>query len=535
MTTLYELASVTDVNCDGQTSGSALLTVEPTPVAGAGTDQTISYGAFTTLDGSATGGSGNYSYHWEPANKLVNPDVQQPQTVNLTETVAFTLTATDNSSTCDVTDPVVVTIEGRPLGCYPTAEPSVICDGGSTQLNAMATGGSGDYTYLWTSNPSGFTSDLPSPVVTPGQTTIYTVTVDDGFNLSTGNITVTVNELPVPEAGNDITIANGTNTTLQGTANGGSGNYSYHWEPAGKLDNPDIANPQTVNLFSTTVFTLTVTDILTGCAADDPDQMSVVVTGDFLSVNPSAQPEEICLGESIELFASAGGGSGNYTYQWSSDNGFSSTLANPVITPAQPGSYIYDCTVDDGFNTASGSVGIYVKPQPYVNLGSPDTVVCVYDTIVLDAGNPGASYLWSNGSTEKQVRVGSTGIGFDIKTFSVMVTEESGCYAEDTITIMFDFGACSGVEDAQDEPYVRLYPNPGSGILNLQAEWPVKAADITILDPVGKVIRHFNGKQTTGDGQTIQIDISNLNEGLYFIQFVDENKNSILMKYLLVK
>ena len=534
-TTLYELSSVNDVNCSGEISGSALVTVEPTPEVNAGTDQTIAYGAFTTLNGSATGGSGNYGYHWEPAGKLVNPNVQQPQTVNLTETEVFTLTATDAASDCESTDQVVITIEGGPLGCFPTASPDEICNGESTQLNAMASGGSGEYTYLWSSNPSGFSSDISNPTVSPLVTTTYTVMVDDGFNITTGNITVTVNPLPEPEAGANITIPNGTNTTLQGSASGGSGSYSYHWEPADKLNNPDIANPQTVNLFSTTLFTLTVTDLGTGCPADQPDQMSVIVTGDFLAVNPSAQPDEICLGEEVQLFALAGGGSGVYSYSWTSTNGFTSTEADPVTIPSEPGSFIYTCLVDDGFNTASGSVAVNVKPQPYVDLGSADTTVCVYDTVILDAGNPGASYLWSNGATGRTIRVGSTGIGFDMKTLSVLVTEQSGCTAEDQITVVFDFGACSGVGDNAEDSYLSLYPNPGSGKLTLHSGEAFRHATVRVMDTFGRILKQEEHWFDAAPGNEVRLDLEDLQNGMYFIRFQADELRPVTVKYMQVR
>ncbi len=323
-TTTYAFAGLEDIYCMGETSGEAVVSVNPSPTTNAGIDQTIAYGTNTTLNGQASGGSGNYQYSWSPAVKLVNPSVLQPTTVNLTESTLFTLTVTDNVGGCFSTDGVLVTLTGGPVGCFPAANPPVICAGETSQLESLATGGSGSYTYLWSSNPAGFGSTLPDPVVTPAQTTVYTVMVNDGYNAITGNTTLTVHQLPIPEAGNDITIPHGTNTLLQGSASNGSGSYSYHWEPAGKLVNPNIANPQTFNLYSTTLFTLTVTDLTYGCQAASPDQMTVIISGSALAVNPSVLPDEICYGDSAQLFALAGGGSGSYTYSWESSNGFSS-------------------------------------------------------------------------------------------------------------------------------------------------------------------------------------------------------------------
>jgi hypothetical protein len=532
-TTTYAFAGLEDINCTGATSGEAVFTVNPSPTTNAGSDQSIAYGTNTVLNGQASGGSGNYQYFWAPADKLVNPDIQQPTTVNLTETTLFTFTATDNVGGCFSTDDIMVTITGGPVGCYPAAQPPAICAGETSQLVSLASGGSGSYTYQWSSNPPGFSSTLPDPVVTPLQTTVYTVLVSDGYNVSTGNTTVTVHQLPVPEAGNDITIPHGTNTYLQGSATNGSGSYSYHWEPADKLENPNIANPQTFNLYSTTLFTLTITDLTFGCQAAGPDQMTVIISGSALAVNPSVLPDEICFGESAQLFALAGGGSGSYTYSWECSNGFSSVEQNPVITPQTSGSFIYTCTVSDGYNSVQGSVGINVRPVPYIDFGFGDTTVCVYDSVILDAGNPGSSYVWSNGSNERRIQVATTGIGFDMQTHSVTVTNQSGCQSELSISIIFDFSACTGINDNETGQYCRVYPNPGDGALHLIFPLGVKVAEVSASNLLGQDIwGPYLFKDVEVNGERV-INLGKKPEGIYFIHVKDEDSVSYTTKYIL--
>jgi hypothetical protein len=531
--TTYAFAILEDLYCTGETSGEAVIQVDPSPTAGAGTDQTIPYGTSTTLNGSVSGGSGNYSYAWQPAAKLINPNIQQPATVNLSESTVFTLTGTDNVGGCFDLDEVQVTVTGGPLGSFPSANPQVICNGQVSQLFSLATGGSGEYTFSWSSNPPGFSSSISDPVVSPTQTTVYTVMVNDGYNITNGNVTVTVRELPVPEAGIDIVIPHGTNTSLQATATGGSGNYSFHWEPADKLIEPDISNPQTINLYSTTLFTLYVTDVATGCQEEVPDQMTVVISGDALATNPTATNDNICLGMSTQLYALAGGGSGTYTYSWSSSNGFTSTEQNPVITPPQPGTFYYACTVNDGFNTAQGSVAINVLPRPEIDFGFSDTTICVYDSVILDAGNPGSAYMWSNGSTERTIKIATTGIGFDMQTPSVTVTNQSGCQAEKTATIIFDFSSCSGIEDGSAGNFYRIFPNPGNGIFSLVLEPGFKEAGVTVKNVLGQIIwgpERFSETDAKGD---IIINLGNEPDGVYFIQVKIKDSVSGISKYII--
>lgn len=84
-----------------------------------------------------------------------------------------------------------------------TATPGAICTGDSSQLNALASGGSGTFTYTWTSDPAGFTSTLQNPWVYPTATTRYFVDVNDGTITVTDSVDVAVTGQPVPFAGND--------------------------------------------------------------------------------------------------------------------------------------------------------------------------------------------------------------------------------------------------------------------------------------------------------------------------------------------
>jgi hypothetical protein len=178
------------------TSNVITMMVNALPLANAGADQSINYGLSTTLNGSATGGSGSYTWHWEPVTLLLDPDVQNPSTVNLTASTQFTLTATDAVSGCAGSDQVLVSVTGGALTVTAIASPDEICVGNSAQLNAIVSGGSGSYTYSWTSNPAGFTSDIPDPIVFPAITTTYTLTVNDGSNNVSDHVVVTVNPLP---------------------------------------------------------------------------------------------------------------------------------------------------------------------------------------------------------------------------------------------------------------------------------------------------------------------------------------------------
>jgi hypothetical protein len=512
---------------------SVNLIFYPVPVVGAGADQTIAFGTSMTLDGTVTGGSGDFSYHWQPEIMLVDPFVLQPTTVNMSFTTMFTLTVTDNAGQCTDLDQVLITVLGGPLSGNPIATPQSICFGGQSQLNAMASGGSGSYLYSWTSIPFGFTSDLPDPVVNPLLTTSYNVTIDDGYSVVDGNVQVTVNQLPVPEAGPDKTIAFGTSTTLQGSASGGSLSYNFHWEPADKLVNPNVMQPTTTLLNATTLYTLTVSDVQTGCPCAGPDNMTVVITGNALNVNPEAQPDTICEGESVQLYSLAGGGSGIYEYWWTSvPPGFTSALPNPIVEPIVPTTY--SVSITDGYTYVSGTATVVVNPAPILDLG-PDATVCVFDTLTLDAGNPGASYIWSNGSTERVIHVATTGIGFDLKTISVTVTTEAGCTISDERTIIFDFAACNGINDPPNESGIHIFPNPGDGILHIIDDSGKGQYELSVSDIFGRKIINDREISFSGRESTVKVDLTSYPPGLYLFRITEKGSLVTSMKYLLKK
>jgi len=517
--TLYQISGLEDTYCNGETSGDADIVVAPAADVNAGNDETIPYGTTTTLNGLASGGSGDYSFQWEPAERVVNPASLTTQTVNMDETTIFTLTVTDLEGNCTSEDNVTITIEGGPLGCLPVADPEVICKGETTSINSFTSGGSGTYSYTWTSNPPGFTSDISNPQVAPQVTTAYNLAVNDGFNVVNGSVTVTVNELPLPDAGTDQSIPNGAYTTLTGSASGGSGSYTYQWQPAELLLNPGEQNPTTEKLYATTLFTLEVTDLTTGCVSESTDQVAVNVSGDVLASNPVAEPSEFCKGIETQLFALAGGGSGTYSYSWSGPDGFTSVDENPTLAPS--GSGLFEVEVSDGFNTTNGSVFVTVHPAPEVFLGPPDSIVCVYDTVTLDAGSDGAEYLWSNGSVNRIVKVGSTGIGYDVKTMQVEVTSENGCKTNASINIHFDFSRCFGIEDHPHFGSISIYPNPSDGSFRVDISGYEGNLKMIITDLMGREIFTEIYHNLKGDFEK-DIRLNSPGKGIYIISFKDK-------------
>jgi len=352
-----------------------------------------------------------------------------------------------------------------PMTFIPESD-TTVCEGTEVILEAFPVNGLPPYSYQW--NVPGATDSLLF-LVPPVGNNMYIVEINDKcLHPLYDTAAVLVHPRPVAFAGNDTAIANGTSVTLHGQASGGYGVYNYSWNssPPGFLST--LQNPSTGNLFSSTIFNLEVTDASTACvSATDP--VIVAVEGGPLSVNPVATPAAVCLGMSTQLFALSGGGSGFYTYNWHSDpSGFTSSEPNPFVSPSE--NTIYHLTVNDGFNQISGSTQVSVHPLPVITLGPPDTTVCIYDTLLLDAGNPGSEYRWSDGSRSQNLRVASTGIGYEIQEYSVRVTNPNGCIDSASIQVIFSFSACTGIYDMDAPKQFSRLPNPKPETLTLAGD-----------------------------------------------------------------
>lgn len=95
---------------------------------------------------------------------------------------------------------------------------------------------------------------------------------------------------------------------------------------------------------------------------------------------------------------------------------------------------------DCGLSTPS-SLQVYVYDWPQVDLGN-DTTIFEGQALVLDAGNPGCSYVWSTGDITQTITVTSAGI------FQVLVSNVCGV-AEDSIRIEVVVGLTGMAPDTE--------------------------------------------------------------------------------------
>ncbi len=190
------------------------------------------------------------------------------------------------------------------------------------------------------------------------------------------SISVTVRQ-PYIKSNNDTTICQGSPVQL----NVEQGAF-FTWSPSAGLSNNGIPNP-VATPSSTTEYVVIGIDP-SGCLARD----SVLITVKPSPVISATADTTICIGGTIELFATGGG-----TYEWSPATALSNTsIANPVSSATSDIVYTVKVTAANAC-TAEDTVKIGVRDYPQF-AASPPQSVCAGDSITLNATG-GDTYLWA--------------------------------------------------------------------------------------------------------------------------------------------
>ncbi|MEM1321864.1 MAG: hypothetical protein AAGG75_16510, partial [Bacteroidota bacterium] len=169
---------------------------------------------------------------------------------------------------------------------------------------------------------------------------------------------------------------------------------------------------RTVIPMDTTTYSVTITDIH-GCTASDERTINTLP----LPLVDLGNDTSFCQGQSIMLDA----GNAGANFVWST----AETSQTIVVTSS--GNYSVTVTDANGCS-AVDDIDVTVHPLPVVALGN-DTAFCSGGVMTLDAGNTGASFVWSTTETSQTIVVTSSG------NYSVSVTDANGCSAVDDIDV----------------------------------------------------------------------------------------------------
>jgi len=398
------ITSVTNVFCNGDATGGSVVL--------------------------ANGGTTPYSYNWNSS------PVQTTSTATNLLAGNYTVIITDTNA-CTVSLPVTITEPQFALNVTITDSTDVLCKGDSNgSATALASGGSGSYTYSWNSSPIQVTPTASNLIAGT-----YTATVTDNNGcLTPSTAIITINEpalnlssssvLSSYVGGYNISCNGATDGDINQTIVGGTAPYVVLWT------GPDsfTSNLEDVNSLQAGAYYLEIVDD-NACAFYDtitltePTLINIAVT-----VTDATCPA--FFNGAIDLTIS--GGTPGYTFSWVGPNGFISSIED--ISGLEAGDY--DLIVTDN-NTCTKAITITVSQPGTLTLSNTTSsyigglnVSCngAFDgTIDIAAGGGtvpyGFSWTGPNGFTSIIEDIN----GLEAGPYQVIFTDNNGCFVSDSI------------------------------------------------------------------------------------------------------
>jgi gliding motility-associated-like protein len=203
-----------------------------------------------------TGGAGSYVYSWSDQNGMVLT-TDSLITVTPSASTFYVVQVTDFCNNIKI-DTVFYTITSPPL-LVTMNNPPDICPFQPVTIAATATGGFGQYFYLWTH--SGET--IASVTVSPGVTTTYLVKVSDECQTFTvnGSVTVTVIKPEADFVALSTTFFEDLPVTFQNLSTGA---VSYQWE-LGDGSTSTMVHPSNTYFTPDTFYVTLIATNASGC------------------------------------------------------------------------------------------------------------------------------------------------------------------------------------------------------------------------------------------------------------------------------
>ncbi|HLP21955.1 MAG TPA: gliding motility-associated C-terminal domain-containing protein [Chitinophagales bacterium] len=333
----------------------------------------------------------------------------------------YIFTATD-ASNCVRADTVTINQPTQVTANVPNASQTNCAGTGTGVLVAGRAGGTGPYTFVWSSSPVQNDSILDN--VAAGT---YTVTVTD----SKGCTAQASGTLTINTGGNNVTLGSpvitqplcngGNNGSIAANATGGSGAYNYVWSNA---QTTATATGLTQGQYSVTV------DDGAGCTAAGTYNVGEPTP---LVIDPANITNIGCGGAAAgAITANASGATPNYTFSWiqqSTNQALSGQTINNL------GVDNYNLTVTD-VNGCSATAAYTITSVPALTFTQSQTEVSCAGgsngtaTITITTGTAPYSYDWnSNGPTANATL---TGISAGVVNVTVA---DLNCTATATFTI----------------------------------------------------------------------------------------------------
>ena len=208
----------------------------------------------------------------------------------------------------------------------------------------------------------------------------------------------------------------------------------------------------------------------TGCV----DSACFTVSINEINIYSSANPAIICDGDSI-IFEI------DHSYTniiWSTGD----TTNRIVVAPTTQTTYVVEA-IDSSGCEARGEITVDIYTSPSLSIfSSPNPpMICLGDSVVLEASSGFVSYSWNNGMTGDRILDDPT-----LDTwYMLMAVDSNGCMVQEDIWVYVD--TCISSINNFSETQISIYPNPTSGKVNI--DLPKREIfQFTLTDLLGKAV-----------------------------------------------
>lgn len=365
---------------------------------------------------------------------------------------------------------------------------AIKCNGGSDgAINITASGSGTQFTYNW-SGPTNFTNTNAD--ISGLKAGVYNLTVTNPAGPGcTATTTVTLTE-PTAVAQPTITPTGvncfgGNDGSIALTVTGGTAPYTFSW--AGPA--PFTSTQQNPTGLVSGNYTVTVTDA-NGCRPATPSTTVLVPQPTAVAVPPAnIQVTHVkCLGEmNGSINVTATGGTGPYTYTWSSqDAGLPTTVQAPPLTGLKKGRYSLSvtdskgCTIIIGTTPANSIAVTEPTSAPIAAVDGQTNVKCFNDengTVALTAfgGSAPLSFKWVNTNAPNvTVSTLEDPTNFKPGTYALTVTDANGCTTTPFPPTLTITGPSSPLTGTLGTPTnINCFgETSGSANVNISGGWP---------------------------------------------------------------
>lgn len=349
--------------------------------------------------------AGDYIFEWSTG--AISQGINLPTANSYSVTVTNRITGCSASKTISANNapPINLTINPQHISCFG------MNDGSAT---AIATGGSGGFTYEWTTL---LTTQTINNLI-PGN---YGVTVTDGIGCTARASTLIEEPLMFTYTiSPDVGICYGQQTTISVEATGGRLPYTYVWADAPGLNIPS----RVVSPSATASYTIAVSDA-SGCAGGS--KTTRVIVSQPIVITPVVHNIK-CHGEcSGDALLNIQGGIAPMTFSWASTTDYIRNLCpgNYTVTVTD----IYNCSGHTNFTiTEPDTIILSLLSAPPTCYGYTDGYVKVTAIGGVKFSDDTYMYRWNSGQIVDSIAVGAG-------NYTVSVTDANACVKTASIVI----------------------------------------------------------------------------------------------------